>query len=360
MSEKKKLTDEEIVKALECMTGVQLRDCDNCPFMDGNFCDDFAIARNARDLIHRLQNDYSNLKERYVKVLDLNEKVIAEQKAEIERLTEKRDKLFNANVDTQEELNKVRLDRNRENTELQKQINELIEKSLLKCEYCPARRDLGLLLYQNEQAVKDTAKEILQIIKDEYDYIGNLEKRIKERYGVEVEMMEYKRLTRRNEDGTTWVKCAVCDIQDKCDFTKECCCQELQDRLAELEDKIEQGTLVQKEDHDVLQDKVKELEIVIKEAQVAFFKALSEESEITKANVEAQCADRIQELEEALLDMVAQFCEMGEKGKLCHTFMSAEEQAFDVLGIKYGEDIDEVYKRFNDKWNAKNQKWECF
>ncbi len=55
--------------------------------------------------------------------------------------------------------------------------------------------------------------------------------------------MEYKRLTRRNADGTTWVKCAVCDIQDKCDFTKETCCQELQDRLAELEDKIEQGTL---------------------------------------------------------------------------------------------------------------------
>lgn len=57
--------------------------------------------------------------------------------------------------------------------------------------------------------------------------------------------MKYKRLTRRNEDGTTWVKCSVCDIQDKCDFTKETCCQELQDRLAELEDKIEQGTLVE-------------------------------------------------------------------------------------------------------------------
>lgn len=38
------------------------------------------------DIIHRLQDDYSKLKERYVKVLDLNEKVIYEQKAEIERL----------------------------------------------------------------------------------------------------------------------------------------------------------------------------------------------------------------------------------------------------------------------------------
>ena len=33
----------------------------------------------------------------------------------------------------------------------------------------------------------DTAKEILQIIKEEYGYIGDLEKIIKERYGVEVE-----------------------------------------------------------------------------------------------------------------------------------------------------------------------------
>lgn len=57
--------------------------------------------------------------------------------------------------------------------------------------------------------------------------------------------MKDERLTRRNADGTTWVKCASCDIQDKCDFTKESCCQELQDRLAELEDKIEQGTLIE-------------------------------------------------------------------------------------------------------------------
>ena len=66
--------------------------------------------------------------------------------------------------------------------------------------------------------------------------------------------MEYKRLTRRNTDGTTWVKCAICDIQDKCDFTKECCCQELQDRLAELEDKIENGTLVDTETYFIVEE----------------------------------------------------------------------------------------------------------
>ena len=62
-------------------------------------------------------------------------------------------------------------------------------------------------------------------------------------------------------------------------------------------------------------------------------------------------AERQKELEEALLDMVVQFCQMGEYGKLKHAFMSAEEQAFDVLDIKYGEKVDKVYKRFNKKWN---------
>lgn len=57
-------------------------------------------------------------------------------------------------------------------------------------------------------------------------------------------MTDYKRITRRNEDGTTWVKCVWCDNVATCDYTKESCCQVLQDRLAELEDLIEQGLLV--------------------------------------------------------------------------------------------------------------------
>lgn len=57
-------------------------------------------------------------------------------------------------------------------------------------------------------------------------------------------MTDYKRITRRNEDGTTWVKCVCCDNVATCDYTKESCCQVLQDRLAELEDLIEQGLLV--------------------------------------------------------------------------------------------------------------------
>ena len=54
---------------------------------------------------------------------------------------------------------------------------------------------------------------------------------------------------------------------------------------------------------------------------------------------------------ETLLDMVVQFCQMGEEGYLKHIFMSAEEQAFDVLDIDYGEKVDDVYERFNKKWN---------
>ena len=57
-------------------------------------------------------------------------------------------------------------------------------------------------------------------------------------------MKDYKRLTDRDDDGMPYVKCADCYIRDKCDLTKEVCYQELQDRLAEIEDKIESGELI--------------------------------------------------------------------------------------------------------------------
>ena len=56
-------------------------------------------------------------------------------------------------------------------------------------------------------------------------------------------MKDYKRLTDRDDDGMPYVKCANCYIQDKCDLTEEVCYQELQDRLAEIEDKIESGEI---------------------------------------------------------------------------------------------------------------------
>lgn len=57
--------------------------------------------------------------------------------------------------------------------------------------------------------------------------------------------MQYRRLTKRDNDGNLWTKCKDCAIYDKCDFSYDTCCEELTDRLAELEDKLKNGTLVE-------------------------------------------------------------------------------------------------------------------
>ena len=57
-------------------------------------------------------------------------------------------------------------------------------------------------------------------------------------------MSDYKRLTKRDNDGNLWTKCKECAIYDNCDFSYDTCCVELTNRLSELEDKIENGTLV--------------------------------------------------------------------------------------------------------------------
>lgn len=183
----KKLTDEEIVKALSeyaeknyehcsyaeyvqacgvyCnhkkefiadMGGKNGEDCSTCDMID--IVETAIVAKQTLDLIHRLQ-------------------------AEKERLTEE-NRVMKHNMD---------FHRNKK-FELQKQVEELKKQSLLKCDCCPARRDLGLLLYQNEQAVKDTAKEIytqmlewIPIGEGYSTFIDNFEMWIKERYGVEVE-----------------------------------------------------------------------------------------------------------------------------------------------------------------------------
>lgn len=58
-------------------------------------------------------------------------------------------------------------------------------------------------------------------------------------------MSDYKRLTKRDADSNLWTKCKECAIYDKCDFSYDVCCEELTDRLAELEDKLENGTLIE-------------------------------------------------------------------------------------------------------------------
>ena len=99
----KKLTDEEIVKALECC--VKGETCTTCPyFIKGIDCVYHRRAEgNALDLIHRLQAEneelkspkfaswklkFFRLKEEFDKELAEHEEFAKKAKAEIERLTE--------------------------------------------------------------------------------------------------------------------------------------------------------------------------------------------------------------------------------------------------------------------------------
>ena len=58
-------------------------------------------------------------------------------------------------------------------------------------------------------------------------------------------MSEYKRLTKKFENGYVMVDCTNCPFCDKCDNITHYCQTTAKERLAELEDKIENGTLVE-------------------------------------------------------------------------------------------------------------------
>ena len=148
----KKVTDNEIIKALE----------HGARGYGTGFVGDLYSA--TLDLIHRLQNEKSQWKskaEHIEQVYDADRehfiKTTAEQKAEIERLTEK--------CKTIENLREVKhsfwVDEMKKNVELQKQVDEL----KAKCQkaytegYEQGKFDSA---QEKQQAVKDTAKEILQ------------------------------------------------------------------------------------------------------------------------------------------------------------------------------------------------------
>lgn len=71
-------------------------------------------------------------------------------------------------------------------------------------------------------------------------------------------------------------------------------------------------------------------------------------SSITVPTKKKETDERAEVLERALLDMTAQFSLSDDQ--FIHRFMSPEEQAYKVLGIKYGDNIEEVYNRFREKW----------
>ena len=56
-------------------------------------------------------------------------------------------------------------------------------------------------------------------------------------------MSEYKRLTERHENGYIELMCDSCKYNDKCDVETHYCNEAVKNYLAELEDKIENGTL---------------------------------------------------------------------------------------------------------------------
>ena len=233
--EKKKPTDEEVIRLLEIFAN------DNEP--DGVD----RLARMALDLIHRLQGENERLKKprkyilankvytdstlkgwtkedliEQIRILEHNwacaeeslnnsaknsQKIIAEQKAEIERLTEERDKAKRDNTSLTYAISKVETN----NAKLQKQVDELTDK------LGKVLSTVGIDEYKQskaiEQAVEERTKEIVQgfnkwanqaisesydkCVKAGYGYYGGqnnafhevkgLIQRVAKYYGVEVE-----------------------------------------------------------------------------------------------------------------------------------------------------------------------------
>lgn len=157
MMKENKLTDEEIVNALEvCIRG---KGCESCPYFENEIDCVRRSEKDTLDLIHRLQD-------------------------ENERLTEESDKMFDRHAKENQAASFLIEKRNNEIAELQKRVDELlnrrIEPKIFQChadalETCP----------KVEQAVKDTVKEILEY--GTFLMPIRMREWIKKRYGVEVE-----------------------------------------------------------------------------------------------------------------------------------------------------------------------------
>lgn len=173
-----KLTDEEIVKALECCMRNEEENswayCAGCP-VGGCENEDIVentdyLVRGAIDLIHRLQDENKRLKKQLKSLQEDMKLEVGIRNKEIERL-------------------------NKENDQL------VIEKRIIKDQKYEALQKLDEMTNKcneiywfkhYEQAEKDTAKEILQELYDQIDentpkWVGVQIKIIAKRKGVEVE-----------------------------------------------------------------------------------------------------------------------------------------------------------------------------
>ena len=140
--EEKKLTDEEIVKALECCNREEV-DCENCPYHKKNITCYVAWCEDTLDLIHRLQAENEELKS----------PKFASWKLKFFRLKEERENIqaviFGLEEDKRLLQNQVD-ELKAENTELYKEHTTLIAGSIL----------------ERKNIAKDTAKEILNDLRN--------------------------------------------------------------------------------------------------------------------------------------------------------------------------------------------------
>ena len=216
------LTDDEIVKALECCAVEPCEDCDNCPrFTKEKLCHK-ANAKQSLDLIHRLQSEnaekdkkieyYKDREKSFVNAVEKLKKEKSELKAEIERLTEKNESLEERNR-ILKKYKSMWAELDTKNTELQKQTNELKEqrdvfKRLFESVNTSNFSTNSIIETMNsfyreqaehlaelkiKKAVKDTAKEIFTDLLKEFSIrksCGNADVVVREmamRKGIEVE-----------------------------------------------------------------------------------------------------------------------------------------------------------------------------
>lgn len=176
--QKDKLTDEEIVKALGYCTKSRCDDetTGNCPLKNDESCGTI-LAINALDLICRLQYGYSSAS----KASDEWREKYEKERKENAELQELNAKYYNEAKDLR-----------RENAELQNQVDELtVEKAELEAK---ANDTIEFWMYEYDNAVKDTAKEILtELIEKAHSNacidltVNEVKAWFREDYGVEVE-----------------------------------------------------------------------------------------------------------------------------------------------------------------------------
>ena len=208
-----KLTDEEIVKALEHCS--HNRSCEYCYHNDeagsGEIVCRARLMVKVLDLIHRLQSENERLTKQHSKLIDEHDEygnLAVERLIEIEKLKAKIKQLTGANGQLKGYNNGLKY----KNAELQKQVDEA--KSYAEDIYKKAidrEEDAYSLGFDKgkEQAVKDTAKEIFDDLRNifieqssygsdanqhigYYDYevkmglvIEQIEEYAKEKYGIE-------------------------------------------------------------------------------------------------------------------------------------------------------------------------------